>query len=116
MDGFVEFKEKLERDGVEEVYYRGRMRADDKGNYFPYVEITAVLRVGEKDAVFYTFQDMMSVPANFNRLEHETDEALAKRKNEFTKAWNQILDEKYVRGLQGIKGCKVLMGAIGVTP
>jgi len=114
-DSFPEMLQKLEQDGVEEAYYRGRMKFDDKGNYFPYVEVTAILRVGEHDTVQYNFTEMLSAPANFAKLEHETDEALAKRKNEFTKAWNDALDAKYVRGLQGVKGLKIRMGAIGVT-
>ena len=116
LDAFQELLQRLEKDAVSEVFCRGRMKADDKGNYYPYVEITAVKQRGPEDVYYYSYQELLSNPANFTRLEHETDEMLMKRRNEFTSAWTSTMDEKYIRGLQGIKGLRVWMGAIGASP
>jgi len=115
LDTFDETRQRFELDGLVECFCRGRMKQDDKGNYYPYVEITAFQRIGDNDVVFYIFQEMLSTPGNFTRLEHETDEALMKRRNEFTKAWMETLDSKYIRGLQSVKRLKVWIGAVGCS-
>jgi hypothetical protein len=115
LDTFQELVQRLEKDRVSEAFCRGRMKATEKGEYIPYVEITATMRIGQEDTLFYIFQEMISTPVNFNRLEHETDDALMKRKNDFTANWMRTLDETYIRGLQGVKGLRVWMGAISVV-
>jgi len=114
LDTFDELLQRFEKDRVSEVFCRGRMKATEKGDYIPYVEITAVQRFADNDTMFYMFQEILSAPANFTKIEHETDEALLRRRNNFTSSWMRTLDEKYIRGLQGVKGVRVWMGVIGV--
>jgi len=115
MDTFQELLQRFEKDRVSEAFCRGRMKENKKEEYFPYVEITSVIRIGDNDTMIYIFQELISEPVSFKPLENETPEALVKRKNDFTSQWMRTLDEKYIRGLQGVKGLRVWMGAIGAV-
>ena len=109
---FEETLANLERDKIPEVFYRARVPITDKQERMPYVEITAV-RHGNyaDDFTVYIFRELLANPVSFVRMEHESDDAFNKRINEFTAGWSKILDERYVRGLQSIKGMRVIHGA-----
>jgi hypothetical protein len=109
---FEETLANLERDKIPEVFYRARVQVTDKQERIPYVEISAVKHGNyADDFTVYMFHELLAAPVSFAKMEHESDDAFSRRVNEFTVEWAKILDNKYVRALQGLKGAKIIHGA-----
>jgi hypothetical protein len=109
---FEETLANLERDKVQEVFYRARVQMTDKQDRIPYVEVSAVRRGNAADDfTVYRFRELLDQPVNFVKADHESDDAFNKRVGDITAKWARILDDKYVRSLQGLKGVKIIHGA-----